>query len=225
MRSGTRAVSVSASKILRRNHSPQSVAAAGAGADFCNAFVASSSRIIKGLSYNFCASHQATGIIDVSCWAAALPEPSRASERRKLAPLTRRCCAASEWHQDSCAGSGLGERDEEGAELDGLEAIGNLDHPETRLAAPAPAEVGLAEDAAVVGVAVHGLVVGNPTAGAELVHGDDEAEAPTGPQDGQDGADGRVHVADVLEDGEGVRQVEVAGSEVLVDLLGQALAE
>jgi len=66
------------------------------------------------------------------------------------------------------AGSGLGERDEEGAELDGLEAVrdlsvlpraGDLDDPEPGLAAPAPPEVGLAEDPAVVGVAVHRLIV------------------------------------------------------------------
>src|SRR3970282_2671203 len=63
MRSGTRAVSVSAREILRRNQSPRSGAAVGAGAGSCDTVVVSSSPIISRLDYNNYASHEVTEII------------------------------------------------------------------------------------------------------------------------------------------------------------------
>src|SRR5215475_12062529 len=108
------------------------------------------------------------------------------------------------------ARSGFGERDEEGAELHGLEAVGDLamlpcsrdlHHAELRRAAPSRVEFGFAEDTAVIGVAVDGSVVRDGTLGAELVHGNHEAEPAARTEHGHDRAHGSVHVAHMLEDG------------------------
>src|SRR5215475_1914473 len=132
------------------------------------------------------------------------------------------------------ARSGLGERDEEGAELHELEAVGDLavlprsgdlHHAEPQRPAPSRVEIGFAEDAAVIGVAVDGSVVRDGTLDAELMHGHHEAEAAARTEDGHDGAHGGVHVAHVLEDRERVGEVEAAGLEVLVHFFRQSLAE
>src|SRR6516164_2136502 len=132
------------------------------------------------------------------------------------------------------ARSGFGERDEEGAELHGLEAVGDLamlpcsrdlHHAELRRAAPSRVEFGFAEDTAVIGVAVDGSVIRDGTLDAELVHGHHEAEPAARTEHGHDRAHGSVHVAHMLEDGERVGEVEAAGLEVLVHFFRQPLTK
>src|SRR5207245_2998889 len=101
----------------------------------------------------------------------------------------------------------------------------DLGEMEAWLVAEAAPQLSLAENTAVIGIAEHGLVVRDGAARAELVHGDHEAEAAARPEHGHDRADGRVHVAHVLENGEGVGEIESADLEVLVHFFGETLAD
>src|SRR5262249_14088297 len=101
----------------------------------------------------------------------------------------------------------------------------DLHHAELQRAAPSLVQIGFAEDAAVIGVAVDGSVVRDGSLDAELVHGHHEAEPAARTEHGHDGAHGSVHVAHMLEDGERVGKVEAAGLEVLVHFFRQPLTK
>src|SRR6266481_216826 len=88
MRRGTRAVSVSASEILRRNHAAQSGSVSGessARSGSCSDLVASDSLVIDRGNYNICASRQEAESIDIFAGRSESDGPSPPSERQKLA--------------------------------------------------------------------------------------------------------------------------------------------
>src|SRR5882724_5476261 len=185
---------------------------------------------MPGWRYNICATPQTSEIIHLLWRNPRLADHRGVTGRRKLAPRTSRPQPIYRGEDPS----GTSEGHEEGAELHGLEALrnlavlpgaGNLDHPETRLSTPALPKIGFAEHAAVIGIAMHGRIVRYGSPDAELVHGHHETEAPTRPQHRHDRAHRGIHVAHVLEHGEGISEIEPAGLEVFVHFLGEALAE
>src|SRR3989454_2907532 len=125
-------------------------------------------------------------------FSSPIPQTVRAAQKgpdaRRSPPAhaRRTCCTLSVRPAGSneadgpfsAACLGLGEGDEERAKLHGLEAGGDLavlpcppdpGEMEAGLVAEAATQLGLAENTAVIGVAVHGLVVRDGSARAELV--------------------------------------------------------
>src|SRR5258708_9482835 len=109
---------------------------------------------MSGLGYNICATPQMIEIIHLSGVTAGARGPSRDEQATKTGTSGRQATAR---RREEESPSGLGEGHEKGAELHGLEAVrnltvlprpGDLDHPETRLAAPAFPEIYLAGPAA-----------------------------------------------------------------------------